>query len=58
MNRVLKFRLPDALDSRLEDAASRSARTRSDVARESLALGLAALAVRIPTDDNLPPQAA
>lgn len=54
MTRVLKFRLSDNLDTRLEDAASRSARTRSDVAKKSVALGLAALAIRIPPKTILP----
>lgn len=56
MNRILKFRLPESLDARLEDAASRSARTRSDLARESLVIGLAALIKRLPgeSDDDAP----
>jgi predicted DNA-binding protein len=55
---ILKFRIPSDLHSRLEATAARSARTRSDVTREAIVIGLAALAMRIPAEDNSPPQAA
>jgi predicted DNA-binding protein len=58
MNRVLKFRLPETLAERIDAVASRTARTRSDLARESLAIGFETVARRAPGDDDNPPQAA
>ena len=55
---VLKLRIPATLQARLDDAASRSARTRSDLAREGLVIGLEALVRRVPGDDSTPSQAA
>lgn len=56
--RVLKFRIPATLEARLDDAASRSARTRSDLAREGLVIGLESLVRRVSGGDDLPPEAA
>jgi predicted transcriptional regulator len=55
---VLKLRIPSTLRDRLDDAARVSARSRSDVAREGLAIGLETLVRRVPGSDDNPPQAA
>lgn len=56
--KILKFRIPEHLETRLDDAASRSARTRSDLAREGLVLGLEQLVRRVPEDNDFPPKVA
>lgn len=38
--KILKFRIPAHLEARLDDVANRSARSRSDLAREGLVIGL------------------
>lgn len=55
---VLKLRIPATLRERLDDAADRTARTRSDLAREGLVIGLEALTRRVSSGDDNPPQAA
>ena len=48
---VLKIRIPATLHDRIEAAAARSARKKSDLLREGLVIGLEALSRRIPDDD-------
>ncbi len=55
---VLKLRIPATLRDRLDAAADRTARSRSDIAREGLVIGLETLVRRVPGGDNDPPQAA
>jgi predicted transcriptional regulator len=54
---VLKFRIPADLQARLDETAAKSARVRSDVAREAVVIGLREIARRA-VGDETPPQAA
>lgn len=55
---VLKIRIPATLRDRLDDAADRTARTRSDLTREAIIIGLQQLTLRHSGNDTSPPQAA
>lgn len=50
-NSLLRVRIPDSLAARLEATADASARTYSDLVRESLVIGLERFTNRI-ADDN------
>ena len=54
---VLKLRIPAKLRDRLDAAADRTARSRSDLAREGLLIGLEALVRRAPGGGDNPPRA-
>jgi predicted DNA-binding protein len=55
---VLKLRISRGLRERLDEIAARADRTKSDVTREAVVIGLHHLARRVPGDDGTPPQAA
>lgn len=51
LSTTVKLRIPATLHDRIEAAAARSARKKSDLLREGLVIGLEALSRRIPDDD-------
>jgi predicted transcriptional regulator len=58
LSTTVKLRVPADLRAHIDQTAARSARNRSDVTREAIALGLQQLSRRMAGNENAPSQAA
>jgi predicted transcriptional regulator len=58
LSTVIKLRVPADLRRSIDETAAMSARTRSDVTREAVVIGLQQLSRRISSNEQSPPQAA